>query len=123
METLLLAVILVSLSGNGKHAYIRDVAVSSVWIGAMFFSTGYLFTTGIARTIWQPRRVWLYPMLATLLFLIHFEILNYTAGGIFDPAKRAVIRIAGGCIVLVCTFAGSMALQKRPAGQSRRQGI
>ena len=54
----------------------------------------------------------LYPVLAVVLFLVHFEILNYLAGGIFDLKKRVVIRVAGVCIVLACTFAGNLILRK-----------
>jgi hypothetical protein len=123
LEALLLGVALSSLLGVTQHAYVRDSAVSFVWISTMFFSTGYLFTTGIARAVWQPRKVWLYSALATLLFFIHFEILSYVAGGIFDPTKRAAIRLAGGCIVVLCTMAGGLALRRWTAAKLRTQPI
>lgn len=124
LEALLLGMALSSLLGVTQHAYARDVAVGFVWISTMFFSTGYLLTTGIARAVWQPRRVWLYSMLAMLLFLVHFEILNYSAGGIFDAAKRTLIRIVGACIVFACTITGGAVLRKwsRTQGPSSRAG-
>ena len=116
LEALLLSVVLVCLLGDNQHRYGKDLAVSFVWIGTMFFSTGYLFTTAIARTVWRRRLVWLYPGVALILFFIHFEILNHSAGGIFDTPKRAVIRIAGSCIVLACTFVGTLLLRRWTSG-------
>ena len=112
LEGALLAVVLVSLFGCDQHAYDKCLAVNFVWIGTMFFSTGYLLSTGIARALWRGRSIWIYPVVATLLFFIHFEILNYIAGGAFDTAKRSVIRVAGACIVFACTLAGTFALRK-----------
>jgi hypothetical protein len=112
LEALLLSVVLVCLLGDKEHRYAKDLAVSFVWIGTMFFSTGYLFTTLIARAALRGRFMWLYPGVALVLFFIHFEILNHSAGGIFDVAKRAPIRIAGACIVLVCTSVGTLLLRR-----------
>lgn len=112
LEALLLAVVLVCLLGDDQHKYAKDLSVSFVWIGTMFFSTGYLFTTAIARAVWRGATVRLYPVVAVVLFLVHFEILNYSAGGIFDLRKRVVIRIVGVCIVLACTFVGNLVLRK-----------
>ena len=112
LEDALLGVILVSLFGCDQHAYGRCLAVNFVWIGTMFFSTGYLLTTGIARAIWRGQGMWIYSVVATVLFFIHFEILDYEAGGVFDPAKRSVIRVVGACIVFACTLAGTFALRK-----------
>jgi len=111
-EAFLLSVVLVCLLGDDQHKYAKDLSVSFVWVGTMFFSTGYLFTTAIARAVWRGGTVRLYPVVAVVLFLVHFETLNYSAGGIFDLKKRVVIRVAGVCIVLVCTFAGNLILRK-----------
>jgi hypothetical protein len=111
-EALLLGVLLVCLVGDNQHQYAKDLSVSFVWIGTMFFSTGYLFTTAIARAVWRGSTVRLYPVVAVVLFLIHFEVLNYSAGGIFDLRMRLAIRIAGMCIVLACTFVGTQLLRR-----------
>jgi hypothetical protein len=111
LEAVLLGVVLLSLFGCDQHVYIKCLAVNFIWIGTMFFSTGYLLSTCVARALWQRRSLWIYPLIATVLFFIHFEILNRAAGGAFDPAKRFVIRVAGGCIVFTCTFLGSLLLR------------
>jgi|SRR5271170_5431647 len=112
LEALLISVVLICLLGDNQHRYAKDLAVSVVWIGTMLFSTGYLLTTVIARAALQGRFIRLYPGVALILFLIHFEILNHSAGGIFDAPKRAMIRIAGACIVLACTFVGNLLLRR-----------
>jgi len=112
LEAALLGLVLISLFGCDQHMYIKCLAVNFVWVGTMFCSTGYLLSTGIARTLWRFGSAWLYPAIATALFFIHFEILNYAAGGTFDPQKRSVIRVAGALIVLTCTFAGTFTLRK-----------
>ena len=112
LEALLLAGVLVSLFGCDQHAYGKCIGVTFVWVGTMFFGAGYLFTTAIARAVWRGGTVRLYPVVAVVLFLVHFEILNHAAGGAYDPPKRLVIRIAGVCIVLACTFVGNMVLRK-----------
>ena len=112
LEALLIGMVLVSLFGCDQHAYGKCLGINFVWISTMFFSTGYLFTTAIFRAIWRGRSLWSYSVAALMLFLIHFEILNHAAGGAFDLPKRAVIRIAGGCIVFACTFAGTLVLRR-----------
>lgn len=118
VEALVLAVVLVSLFGCDQGTYGKCIGINFVWIGTMFFSTGYLFTTAIARALWRGGSLWLYPAVAVVLFLIHLEILNYAAGGMFDAPKRTVIRIAGACIVLACTLAGTLVLRQWIASKS-----
>ena len=120
LEAMFLGVVLVCLLGDNQHAYVKDLTVSFVWISTMFFSTGYLFTTGIVRAVWRGKSVWLYPVVALALFFVHFEILNHSAGGIFDAPRRTVIRIAGGCIVPACTIAGTLALRRWTAASTKR---
>jgi len=121
LEALLLSVVLLSLSGYTRGALLKDLATGFVWITTMFFSTGYLFTTVIARAVWRRGRIWGYPVIALALFFVHFEILNHAIGGIFNPHDRVVIRIAGACIVLACTFAGTLALRRWTA--ANRKGV
>jgi hypothetical protein len=58
-----------------------------------------------------------------VLFFVHFEILNHAAGGIFDAPKRTVIRIAGACIVVACTFAGTLLLRRWTASTNKQFGL
>ena len=67
LEALLISVVLVCLFGGNQHRYAKDLAVSFVSIGTMLFSTGYLFTTAIARAASQGRFIRLYPGVALIL--------------------------------------------------------
>jgi hypothetical protein len=112
LEAVLLAVTLLCLFGHDRNAYFKDLAINFVWIGTMFFSTGYLLSTLVARAIWQGRSLWIYSVIAAVLFSIHFEILNYAAGGAFNVTPRWVVRIAGACIAFPCTLAGTSLLRR-----------
>lgn len=111
LEAMLLSVVLLCLSGYTRGTVLKDLTVGFIWITTMFFSTGYLFTTAIARAVWRGRRVWVYSAVALALFFVHFEILNHASGGIFNRPERLVIRTAGACIVLTCTLAGTLILR------------
>jgi hypothetical protein len=78
----------------------------------LFFTTGYLLTTAIARVFWKGRIFWLYPCIAVVLFFLHFEIMNVGVGGAFEPADRFRIRIAEAFVVLACTSLGTLALRR-----------
>jgi hypothetical protein len=111
-EVLLLGVVLTLLLGHDQHEFLKDVFLYGSGIGLLFFSTGYLLTTVAVRAFWKGRSLWLYPAIATVLFFIHFEIMNMGVGGAFEPSTRLRVRVAGACIVLACTFVGSLALRR-----------
>jgi hypothetical protein len=96
---------------RGTDRVVHDVLVASVLVTMMFFSTGYLLTTIIAR-LFLPERKLLYPCIAFALYVIHFEILNVAAGGVFEPRERWVIRVVGACIAFMCTLGGNQILSK-----------
>lgn len=121
LEGLLLAVTLVSLFGCDEHVYSKCMAINFVLILTMFFATGYLFSTEIVRAIWRGP-TWICSVIATALFLIQFEILNYSAGGAFEPTKRRVIRFTGVCIVFGCTYLGGLLLRTRPRAGGEQVG-
>ena len=111
VEALLLGVILIALLGYDHGAFGKDIVTYAAAISLMFFGTGYFLTTAISRAAWKPRKLWSYPALATVLFLIHFEIMNAGVGGAFAPLDRLLIVVAGVCIVFACTMSGSFALR------------
>src|SRR5215469_4312619 len=105
-EVLLLSLVLTTLLGYDQRAFLRGLLAYAAGIVLLFITTGYLFTTIVARALWRGRRLWSYPAVATALFLIHFEIMNIGLHGAFEPSHRLRIRVAGACIAFVCTFAG-----------------
>jgi hypothetical protein len=111
-EALLLGTVLIALLGYDQKAFFKDLSVYSSGVVLLFFTTGYILTTAVVRAVWSGRALWLYPTVATGLFLIHFEIMNVLLRGAFAPSDRLRIRAAGACIVILCTIAGTLALRK-----------
>jgi hypothetical protein len=95
---------------NGGLAH--DLLVASAAVGMMFFLTGYLLTTLIGRLFSNPENRWLYPSIASALYVVHFEILSIGVGGAFDPWERWLIRVVGACIAFTCTLGGNQVLHR-----------
>ena len=111
-EVVLLSLVLTVLFGHDANAFFKDLAIYSSGIIMLFVTTGYVLSTIVVRTAWGGRALWPYPAIATVLFFIHFEIMNAVLGGAFEPPARVRIRAAGACIVFACTLAGTFALRK-----------
>ena len=112
VEALLLGLLLIALFGYDQHASGKDLLILASGIVFMFIATGYLLSTALLRAFWRGQTLWSYPATATVLFSVHFEILNVGIGGAFDPVRRLRIRVAGACIAFACTLIGSYLLQK-----------
>jgi hypothetical protein len=111
-EILLLGILLTVLLGHDPGSFLKDLSIYSSGTALLFFSTGYFLTTLVVRGVLKRQALWIYPAIATGLFLIHFEIMNVSLGGAFAPPDRLRILVAGACIVLACTFAGTWFLRK-----------
>ncbi len=112
LEVILIGLVLAVLLGHDQNAFAKDVVIYSSGILLLFFTTGYLLTTIIARAFWKGKNLWLYPCIAVALFFLHFEIMNVGLGGAFEPADRFRIRIAGAVVVFICTFVGTLLLRR-----------
>ena len=110
-EAMLLGLALIGLFGYDQHAFGRSLGLYVSGILLLSFTTGYLVTTGIARGAWKGQRWWTYSAISVALFLVHSQIFFVVSGGSTRPEKLS-IRIAGVCIVFVCTLAGTFALRK-----------
>jgi len=110
-EVLLLGLVLTVLLGHDKHAFFKDLSIYSSGIVLLFFTTGYLLSTIVVRSVWRGRTLWSYSAIATFLFFIHFEIMNVGLGGAFEPPDRIRIAVAGACIAFACTLAGTLGLR------------
>jgi hypothetical protein len=111
-QAILLGLLLIGFYGYDQHAFGKSLLTYSVLIVIMFFMTGYVTTTAILRAVWRWRKPWLYSVIATALFLIHFEVMNIAAGGAFEIQDRLRIRITGACIAFFSTLSGTAVLQK-----------
>src|SRR5689334_290 len=105
-EAFLLSLLLIILSlssGASGLGFIRDLAFGFFASLTLFFTTGYLLTTAIADAFCRRKLVWIYPLVASLLFSVHLQIFLFVAGG-WTAAERLPIRILGPCIAFVCTY-------------------
>jgi hypothetical protein len=118
-EVVLLGFVLSVLLGYDQHAFFKDLSIYSSGIILLFVTTGYLFSTIVVRAVWRGRTLWSYSAIATVLFFIHFEIMNVGLNGAFEPSPRVRIRAAGACIVFGCTAAGTFALRKWAPARSK----
>src|SRR4051794_2478669 len=91
-EVLLLGLVLTVLLGHDQHAFFKDLSTYASGIVLLFFTTGYLLSTIVVRAAWRGRTLWSYPSIATVLFFIHFEIMNVGMGGAFERPERTRIR-------------------------------
>ena len=112
LQALLLSLFLIVSQGYDEHAFGKDLLFFFNAVALLFFTTGYVLSTAIIRVIWKGPRLWLYPAIATILFFIHFEILNVGVGGAFEPPARLRIRVAGACFAFACTLIGGWLLRK-----------
>jgi hypothetical protein len=112
MEALLLGIALTVLLGHDQNALIKDVLIYSSGVGLFFLTTGYVLSTVLVRALWRSMTLWSYSTIATVLFLIHFEIMNVGVGGAFGPKDRLPIRVVGACIAFASTLAGTFVLRK-----------
>lgn len=112
-EVLLLGLVLTVSLGYDQHAFLKDLSIYSSGVVLLFFTTGYLLSTIVVRAVWRGRTLWSYSAIATVLFFIHFEIMNVGLGGAFEPPDRIRIGVAGACIAFACTLAGTLALRTR----------
>jgi len=111
-QALLLALLLTGLFGHDQYNFGRGLMIYAGEILMMFFLTGYLLTTAIARAIWKGQSSWRYPLLCTILFVLHFELLNVGIGGAFAPRDRRIILITGAVAAFLITLGGTLALRR-----------
>lgn len=117
-EALLLALALIGLFGYDQHAFARSPAFYSSGIVLVSFTTGYLLSAAVARAAWKGQKLWSYPVIATVLFLIHSQIFFVISGG-STRSEKLSIQTAGGCIVSACTLVGSFILRRWAKAHSK----
>ncbi len=99
----------------------RDIAGALFIIASAFFFSGYGITTLIARLLLHGKGLYLYAVLAPLLFLAHFQLMNHlTWGGLFEPDIRFLFRVYGSVMVVAVTTVVSLVL-KRAEERTKRQ--
>jgi len=115
-EAILLGVLLLLFAARygtdpQRDGYWRYLAFTTVATVEVFmWHCGYLLTTAIVGIFFRARKLWIYPAVASLLFLAH---LQYLVGiTVWDPREKLLVRVGGVCIVFACTFLGNYLLRK-----------
>jgi hypothetical protein len=121
-EVLLLGLALLAMFGYDKGAFAKGLGFYVSALALLSFTTGYLFTTVVARIAWRSQKLWSYSVVATILFIVHSQIFFVISGGSTQYRKLSM-QFAGSCIVFACTFIGSVALRKWASPQSQLTGI
>ena len=99
----------------------RDIAGGLYIIITAFFFSGYAIRTLIARLLLHGRGLYLYAVIAPLLFLAHFQVMNVlVSGGMFEPHNRFLFRVYGSVLVVAVTTVVSLVL-KRAEERTKRQ--
>jgi hypothetical protein len=126
-EVLLLSVLCTYLSffnGHGPDGFFRELVISFLVLSTLFLATGYLLTTAIIAAFWRGHRLWLYPVFAAVLYSIILQILLFLLSDLNSSEKQEIltVRLAGPCIVFLCTFVGGYFLRGwAPAGNKLAQ--
>jgi hypothetical protein len=110
LEVLLLGLALTALFGHDQHAFGRSLVAYASGIVLVSFTTGYMLTTAVARVAWRGQTLWSYSAIAVALFLIHSEVFFVLSGG-SRRLEQLSIQMAGSCIVLACTLAGTFVIR------------
>jgi hypothetical protein len=124
-EAILLSVLLtVSSIREGPRpfqwSFVKELlfAVSAITYVFMWHS-GYLLTTAVLRIVWKRPRLWLYSVVAVVVFLIHLQVIFLIASG-WTASERLPVQVGGACIVYGCTFVGSWFLRKWVQASSKQ---
>ena len=111
LEVVLLALALVALFGHNPHMVGRSLIGYAAGLALVSFTTGYLLTTAIARSVWKGRSWWVYSVISIALFLVHSEIFFVASGGSTRPEQFSM-QVAGTCVVFACTVVGTLFLRR-----------
>jgi hypothetical protein len=111
-DALLLMVFLTILwRDSGQSSLIDDLGITLVGTVFVFMvGSGYLLTTVIFGVLLRSRNLWVYPAIASTLFVAHEQFLF--TGWKLPDASHMQTQVLGACIVFACTFAGNLFLRK-----------
>jgi hypothetical protein len=116
--TLLFGVLFGALSSPDLDTFIS--LLPGVWalafgVGVILFLHGYYLTTALAGVVWRSQKLWLYPVTAATLFVIHTHIVFFRLKPDLSSSGRAAelpFLVGGACIVFACALAGNWLLRK-----------
>ena len=93
---------------HGFGDLLGNLRIPIVAVLIFMLAFGFPFTTALARAFVRQDVLWLYPTIATVLFVVHF-LFAYQHGGTSPPRDLGAVCAS---VVFVCTFAGNLVLRK-----------
>jgi hypothetical protein len=123
LQAFLVGLLLILHFGHDEYSFTRGLLIYVDSTLVMFFLTGYLFTTAISRAVWRAKDFWSYSVVATVLFIFHFELLNVGIGGAFEPRDRIRIIVVGASAALLTTLVGTSVLRRWKAVVSHSERV
>lgn len=84
-------------------------------IAAVLFLHGYYLTTAVAGVFFRGRKLWVYPLIAATLFVIHTHIVFFRLKPDLSSSGRATevpFLFGGACLIFACAIGGNLILRK-----------
>lgn len=111
----LLFLLLGPFLGRGEHnAVVQMFTYATLTLAIFMWGSGYLLTTAVASVVFRTWKLWLYPTVAAILFVVHVE---FFAGGWTE--ERIPVQILGACVVFSCNLLGSFLARRWESTTSR----
>lgn len=121
-EALLLGCLLGALVSN-QIGLFYGVIGPVLAVPVLLFLNGYYLTRALAGLVWGSQRAWLYPSIASALFvsIVHIDVARSKSA--LTPEARAAefpFLAGGACIVFTYAFVGNWSLRKWVQARSKR---
>jgi hypothetical protein len=116
--TFLLGCLFGALSSPNLATFIS--LLPGVWavafgVGSVLFLHGSYVTTAIFGVLWRGQRLWVYPVIAAALLVLHTRIVFVRLKPDLSTSGRAAempFEAGGACIVFACAFLGGWVLRR-----------
>jgi hypothetical protein len=91
--------------------WLIGIGMLAIPVLMVMFGSGFLVTTLIFNGLLRNKRMWVYPIIATILFVFHVKY-YFADGWPFSNAPPIELKIGGAGIVFLCTSVGNLLLRK-----------
>ncbi len=129
IEVLAEAILLGCLLGalvSSETGLLYGVIGSALAVPVVLFLHWYYLTRALAGIAWRSRNPWLYPAIASVVFVahMHFAVARSKSDlTLFARATELPFLVGGACIVFVCALGGNWLMRKWANLGGNRQGM
>ncbi len=124
-EVILWGLLMGVLIANGVDPFLYGVLGSILALPVVLFLHGYYFTRILAGVVGRNGRIWFYPAIAAILFLIHMYVVFARLKpdmSSLGKATQAPFLVGGAGIVFACAHCGNWLLRRWTRTKSNPQG-